>query len=728
MKKENNYGELISHKNTLLGIATLSMIMLTLVSNFLLNNTLDMVSAFARSDFSNMGEVEIRSVFNFRISEYPIFYAFTSIISMVMSVKIAYKLKSNYGSIVNGQKGTSEFTTLKELRAQYRAVPESKESFEGKGGVPISRENPTKLERFRSLILTDKMPYAGSKIYIDDSPVNNLIIGMTRSGKGETFVFPTIDIYSRAKEKSSMIINDPKGELVSASYDTLKERGYDIQVLNLVEPMRSMSYNPLQIIIDAYKSEEYSKAQSLCNTLTFSLYDDPSAKDKFWQLSAQSLVNAIILAIVHDKLETKEEEKITLYTVANFLSELGGRYYKEGDVEKNELDEFFQIRNANDIAKMQYATSNFAKGNTRGSIFATAMSKLQIFTFEEIGKMTSKSSYNLEDVGFGEKPVAIFMTTPDYDASNHVIASIFVRQLYYILARTSSLSDGQKCKREVVFLLDEFGNMPPIEGMANIITVCLGRNIRFNMIIQAYSQLKKLYGEDDKTIIGNCGNQIYILTNDLSTAEQFSKLVGNKTISTKSRSGKSFSMDKSKNESVDKRELLTPNELFSLKEGESVVVRVMKRQDKNRSRIKAKPIFNTDKTTLKFRYEYLADDFDTDKSIKNIEIECQHNDVDLKDLTFLGNIQKIAEKEEREEQEKKEVNIKKTSKVKLDSSEEIQLQEIFERTGIDFFAELDVKGMTPETVSKLIEDRRVLLGKHFFEIKRWLDNLEKNRE
>lgn len=70
------------------------------------------------------------------------------------------------------------------------------------------------------------------------------------------------------------------------------------------------------------------------------------------------------------------------------------------------------------------------------------------------------------------------------------------------------------------FCLDEFGNMPSIEGMANIITVCLGRNVRFNLVIQAYAQLKNKYGDDADTIDGNCGNTIYILTNDQQTAEK----------------------------------------------------------------------------------------------------------------------------------------------------------------------------------------------------------------
>ncbi len=355
-----------------------------------------------------------------------------------------------------------------------------------------------------------------------------------------------------------MIINDPKGELASASYGTLKKRGYDIQISNLIETDNSMSYNPLQLIINAYKNKEYSTAQLLCNTLTFSLYNDTNTKEKFFQESAQFLVNALILAITKDCIDSNQEEKITLYTIANFLSEKGSRVDEDGN---NELDKFFKSRDYSDIAKMQYASSNFSKGTTRGGIFSTAMTKLQIFTLDKIAKMTSKNSYDLEKIGFGKKAVAIFMVIPDYDTSNHVIASIFIRLTYFVLAKKATLSNGRKCEREVVYLLDEFGNMPPIEGFANIITVCLGRNIRFNLIIQAYSQLEDLYGKATyNTILNNCGNTIYILTSDYGTAEKVSKTLGYKTQVNSSLSGRALSFSKSNTESVDKRELKDPNE------------------------------------------------------------------------------------------------------------------------------------------------------------------------
>lgn len=168
-----------------------------------------------------------------------------------------------------------------------------------------------------------------------------------------------------------------------------------------------------------------------------------------------------------------------------------------------------------------------------------------------------------------------------------------------------------KCDRKVKFICDEFGNLPAIEGMENIITVCLGRNISYDLYIQAYKQLNKLYGDDAETIIGNCGNQIYILTNDDNTAENFSKNLGNETIIDVQRSGNKLSSNKDFMESTMEKPLLDMNKLMELKEGECVVKRVMKRQDLNHNRIRPTPIFNSEESGKRFlyRYEYLTDTF-----------------------------------------------------------------------------------------------------------------------
>src|SRR5699024_7942732 len=349
-------------------------------------------------------------------------------------------------------------------------------------------------------------------------------------------------VLSRAKDKPSLVVNDPKGELAGASYETLKKRGYEVHIFNLIQQHMGMGFNPLQVVIDAWKKGDYSLAQQYANSIGHSLYYDPNAKEKFFNESAQSLVVAIILAITEDSLERGQEEKVNLYSVANFLATLGGEEDAQGN---NALDQFFQQRDELNPARMMYATSNFAGGNTRASIFSVAMTNLQIFTTEPNARLTGYNSLDLTDVGFGDKPVAIFMVTPDFDSSNHVLASIFVSQLYRINAEKATMESG-KMDRHVHFMLDEFGNMPTVEGMESMITVGAGRGFRFHLIVQAYSQVKAQYGDEgSETIIGNCSNQIYILTQDEATAERYSNLLGTKTITDISRTGSLLSTDKS---------------------------------------------------------------------------------------------------------------------------------------------------------------------------------------
>ncbi len=727
--KEMKLASKLANKKLLLTIIIAVFVAVTLITNLVINSVLILVNKVSGiTESFNILHLFLR----FRLFSFPIFYIIAYIISGVVLCKIIFNIKASFKSIEEGQKGTCRFTTLDEIKEQYKAVNELESDeelenggYDGGGGVVISRYK--------------------DKIFIDDSPVNNLIIGTTRSGKGEMWIFPTIDVYSRAKEKPSVIFNDPKGELVASSIDPYEKRGYRVEVLNLVKPLNSMSYNPLQLIIDAYEKKNYSEAQSLCKTLTYTLYYKPGVKDPFWQNSAMSLVNALILAIIDQCLEECNEledykndvakssdsnieetireinekiEKIkskrTLYTVANMLAELGS---KEDNLGNNELDKYFSKLKPHSVAKMQYATSNFAKGTTRGGIFSTAMSELQIFTMDEIAKMTSKNSIDLRDIGFKNKeddrPIAVFMVTPDYDVSNHVIASIFVRQLYYVLAKEASLSESGKCEREVIFMLDEFGNMPAIEGMNSIITVCLGRNIRFNLVIQAYSQLEEKYGKGYKTIVGNCGNQIYILTNENETAEEFSKLIGDKTIVTYSRSGEILDSTKHQTESVDSRRLLKHDEL-NLQEGECVVVRVIKRRDLKGNKITPHPIFNKN---MKYRYEYLGEHFDTSKTLLNVKVETLHKDVNLEELLLFNNIEAkdIEENNNRYEVSNDEKEAKEESKrVKR----EVVLSEIF--TMDEVFA-------IQELVEKYFKGVKINLNTTWKEFKSFSEN-ENNDE
>lgn len=629
-----------------------------IISTFFINIFVECIDTFTGVFVG--AKFNVFMVFIPRIFSYFPVYLIAYVLFFIIYYKSMLKIKVAYSTLEDGQKGSSRFSTWEEVDQQYKSIPKKDIFYEGNGGIPIARN-----------LYKDE-------IYIDDSPVNNLIIGMTRSGKGEMIVFSMIDSYSRADIRPSLIINDPKGELAGASKETLEKRGFEVFVINLEDPLNSMCYNLLQLIKDAYIKGNYSQAQLLCNNLTKTLYHNPNSKDPFWEQCSMSLVNALILAICDKYIGTDKEYKITMYTVADMLATLGSKDYEDENGEKsNALDDYFKNLPDHSVAKKQYATSNFAKGNTRNSIFTSAMSELNIFTFEEIAKMTSKNTIDLKSIGFNtdtnNKPKAIFMVTPDYDSSNHKIISIFIDQLYYVLSKQSTIGNG-KCDREVVFLLDEFGNLPTINDMANKLTVCLGRNIKFNLVIQAYQQLEKLYGKDASTIEGNCGNQLYILSNDKETREKFSTLLGNKTQVIYSRSGSLLESNKTHTESLDKERLINAEDL-KLKEGEMIVARVIKRRDLAGNKITPYPVFNNNDHAMEYRYEYLGDTFDNNKKIKDIEIESIHRNVNLKDLLFTDEAIEKDYINEREEHLSRIETLVKEEIKSIEYTEEINIDE-----------------------------------------------------
>lgn len=627
---------------------------------------------------------------NFRIiGELKEMYVFLLIVMIValaiFDIYTAYKMKvawsEEYFNI--GQKGTSRWTTDQEIKEQFDEIPDRDVPFDGRGGAIVSR--------------------MGDRLYIDRSPVNNLDIGTTRSGKDEMFVYPEIDVYSRADEKSSLIINDPKLESYKSSKETLEKRGYVVYLLNFMDPLHSAGFNPLDMVVKLYSDGDYDNAELLAQAFAFSIFnpEEPTCTDSFWNDASTSLLVALILAHLEDcikldeisnnrryvawmekrnaydrlsdeakceaeekyreelnrdgdiilnpkiKYLPKDEEyklkhdnvkKVNMYSIINTFTELARIHPDDKNPDLTMLDEYFNKRSPLNRAKLKYAGIEISGDRTKSSIFSVMLSKLSVFTYESMAKMTTESSFDLEEIGFGDKPVAVFMGLPDYDKSKHFMSTVFTRQLYFVLAKKSTEIKSGKCSRPVKFKLNEFGNMPAIEAMDSIITVCLGRNISFDLVVQSYAQITKLYGQEGaSTIKENCGNHRYILTNSGDTAQEFSELIGNETIVDMQRSGERLSTHKHFMENTQEKPLLNKNQLMELLPGECVIKRVMKREDLKKNKVKPTPIFNSEESGKSFlyRHEYLTDTFPNPDTIDLIEINNEDRSyIKLKDKVW----------------------------------------------------------------------------------------------
>ncbi|MES9769281.1 VirD4-like conjugal transfer protein, CD1115 family [Bacillus altitudinis] len=557
-------------------------------------------------------EVSIQWIFDFK-TEYSLVYLLIACAAIIFILRHLYKIRIAFRDLNKHTKGSARWTTVKEIKKTYKAVKDNDEEYKGSAGVPIVHH--------------------GDSLYVDTNNTHTLVVASTQSGKTEMYSYPYLDVIMRAKKKDSVIITDVKGDMLKNTKDQFEKYGYDVHVLNLINPDWGIAYNPLELIKEAYLEGNYAKAQMLCNSFSYALYHkDNSNTDPIWEESSIALVNALILAVCELCVQNNEPENITIYTLTVMLNELGSNPDEDG---YTRLDHFFGNLPPSNPAKLQYGTIQFSQGVTRSGIYTGTMGKLKNFTYDTIGRMTAKNDLRLEDLAYGKKPIALFIVYPDWDDSNYVLISTFISQVNAVLSEKATLSRKSKLPRTVRHLFEEVANVPPLPGMSRAMALGLSRGLLYTLVIQNRAQLADVYGEKmAAAIMGNCGNQIYIMSDEVEDAEEFSKKLGAETIIVADRQGPLMGTDKTYGEREEERPLLRPDELRRLKKGEWVVSRTKKRETHKKQRIEAFPIFASIKngTQMLHRYEYLMHRFNNEIALGELDIKGSHQNIDLNSL------------------------------------------------------------------------------------------------
>lgn len=616
-KELMNINHKLSSKKVMYPMAVFIGIVTFMGLNFVFNlmiNFGELVQAILNSQ--SIAFVFVSCIFRIKL-EYILFYVLDIGVSIIIAGSFTYKFYIANNDFNVQQKGGERWATFDEIKKQYKVIDEKNTFYEGVGGLPVCRYE--------------------DKIYIDDSSVNNIVIGMTRSGKTEMFVYIMIELYSRAKEKSSLIITDPKGELLSATKEILEERGWDVYCLNLINTNYTMQFNPLTEVVRCYREGRSSDGEEMANSVAFAIFkpDQQKGTEKYFAECAAHLMVAFILAVIEDSIGV-DERKINIPNILRTFQNLSSLSSKANN-EVDYIEQYFLVRPEGNAATSKFLQAFVAGDRTRGSIYSTFISKLTLFTYEGIARMTSGNSLNIEDIGFGKRPVALFLEIPESDKSKNIIATIFLNQIYMILTKRCALSKARKCEREVIHILEELGNMPEIENLDGKMTFGLGQRIKYTLFIHSFKQLNNIYGDVEQIIVDNAGNIAYVMCQSLETREKISKMLGDQTITDIVRTGEKYKLDKTFTESKIEKPLKDENELAHLLEGENIIIRNIKRKDLEGNDIKSFPIYNSvDKeTAFKYRYKYMPE-LDPNKPIEDLGIS-NISDLNINDFVFKRN-------------------------------------------------------------------------------------------
>lgn len=388
----------------------------------------------------------------------------------------------------------------------------------------------------------------GKKLWVDNGEYHNLVIGATGSGKSQTVVEPMVELL--IKKGESMIITDPKGELYKAASDYMRERGYNVIVLNFRDPQNGNAWNPLTLPYQYYKDGNTDKATEILDDVALNILYDPNNKgEPFWEKSAADYFSGLALGLFEDA----KPDEINLNSI-NFMSTVG----EDKFATSNFIKEYFTLKGEDSNAYVFASNTINSPADTKGGILSVFRQKIRLFASREnLSEMLSYSDFDMRDIG--KQKTAVFIVIQDEKTTYHSLATIFIKQVYETLIDVAQ-GNGGKLPYRTNFILDEFANMPPLKDVGTMVTAARSRSIRFTFIIQNFAQLKGVYGaETAETIRGNCGNLVYLISTELAALEEISKMCG------EVKSG-----DKDKTASTP---LVTVTDLQKLKLFEAIIIR-----------------------------------------------------------------------------------------------------------------------------------------------------------
>ena len=379
--------------------------------------------------------------------------------------------------------------------------------------------------------------------------LNVLVIGGSGAAKTRSFVLPNI-----LTANTNYVITDPKSEVLLATGGYLKEQGYDVRVLNLVNLEQSDGYNPFR-----YLRDEKDVLKLVNNLIQSTTPKGSHESDPFWTKAETALLQAIILMLFQEAPEYEQNFSM----VMRVLEYAEVREEDEGHVSPLDLlFESIERRKPDSVAVRQYKVFKLAAGKTAKSILVSTAVRLAPFNLPQIQALTDHDDMDLYTLG--EKKVALYAVIPDNDSTFNFLVSLLYAQAFQALYYSADQIHHGPLPRHVRFVLDEFAAMP-LPGFTRELATMRSRSISASVIIQNMAQIKELYKDSWETIPGNCDTILYLGGNESSTHKYVSEMLGKATIDTKTHGqtkGKSGSY--STNFQMSGRELLTPDEVRKL--------------------------------------------------------------------------------------------------------------------------------------------------------------------
>ena len=410
-------------------------------------------------------------------------------------------------------------------------------------------------EYTHNLLLTQNFRMS-QEVYKHQRNLNVLVAGGSGAGKSRTYAVPNILQCSQAESKKgggcSIVVTDPKGELLRKTGGLLERMEYEVRVFDLINPDTSFCYNPF-----CYVHDDKDVLKLINNLIRNTTPKGSQASDPFWEKSETALLQALMLYLLHEA--PPEEQNFPM-----IMEMLGSAQVKEEDEEyQSPLDILFErleMRKPDSIAVKQYQIYKQAAGKTAKSILISVGVRLAAFNLKEIANLTCTDELDLASIG--EKKVALFCCIPDADSSLNYLVGMIYSNLFQTLYYVADRKYGGRLPVPVHCIMDEWPNVALPDDFDKILATMRSRAISCSIIIQNMAQMKALFKDSWESLVGNCDEFLYLGGNEKEGHKYISELLGKETLDTNT-----YGQTKGRNGSYSTnyqqtgRELFTPDEI-----------------------------------------------------------------------------------------------------------------------------------------------------------------------
>ena len=373
------------------------------------------------------------------------------------------------------------------------------------------------------------------ELIYDTGALHSLNYGSTRSGKTRKILSVFVMLIVKARE--SAIFHDNKGELYRRFHKLFERFGYTVNVIDFRFMKKSQRWNPLKLIVDCFKDREDPRiddADQFTDDFVNQVVVDNGQGERIWIDGQKSLIKSIILAVAQANINENQKNLFSVYQV---LSVLGKEVTFKGEKNPKMLLSAY-INSLDEINPARVAFTPIANSpdKTRGSFMTSTLSTLAIYNGQNLAKTLSDSDFSFSDYANGKH--VLFIINPDENPKYNPIVSVLVDQAYQELVRCATSTKDMHLPKRCHIVLDEFGNMAPVNQVQHKLTVALSRWIFFHLFLQDDNQLDEVYGEQIAKIIrGNCNVKTFISSADMNTCRAISEEIGNETKWVASQSG-----------------------------------------------------------------------------------------------------------------------------------------------------------------------------------------------